>query len=160
MWSNKGRDPVERGPGSLGKLRLRRAQHPAITSPAGETPAPRLVSRLVEPRSHSLRLRSFGASGPFPIGPKGSFYVNVKIKPKGRAEPPKATAKPYSRHILGIYSGGQSHLKATPKPFGRQAVGNRLGTQSHPNASSKPPQSHILGNTEPPQSHTKATPKP
>src|ERR1039458_8308445 len=31
---------------------------------------------------------------------------------KGGAKPPKATAKPYSRHILGIYSGVQSHLKA------------------------------------------------
>src|ERR1035437_3723441 len=35
---------------------------------------------------------------------------------KGRAKPPKATAKPYSRHILGIDSGVQSHTKATPKP--------------------------------------------
>src|ERR1035438_6418289 len=31
-------------------------------------------------------------------------------------KPPKATAKPYSRHILGIYSGVQSHPKATLKP--------------------------------------------
>ena len=34
----------------------------------------------------------------------------------GRAKPPKAISKPYTRHILGIDSGVQSHLKATPKP--------------------------------------------
>src|ERR1022692_4327574 len=31
-------------------------------------------------------------------------------------KPPKATAKPYTRHILGIDSGLQSHLKATLRP--------------------------------------------
>ena len=116
MLSNQGRDPVERGPGSLGKLRLRRAQYSETIPPAGETPALRLVNHLAERYSYGLQLRSFGASGPFPVVSTGSFYVNVKIKPKGRAEPPKATAKPYSRHILGIYSGVQSHPKATPKP--------------------------------------------
>src|ERR1035441_3545858 len=35
MLSNKGRDPVERGPGSPGKLRLRRAQDSEIILPAG-----------------------------------------------------------------------------------------------------------------------------
>src|ERR1035441_3981690 len=30
-----------------------------------------------------------------------------------RAKPPKATTKPYTRHILGIDSGVQSHPKAT-----------------------------------------------
>jgi hypothetical protein len=34
---------------------------------------------------------------------------------KGGAKPPKATTRPYTRHILGIDSGVQSHLKATPK---------------------------------------------
>src|ERR1019366_5455224 len=53
------------------------------------------------------------------------------------SKPPKATTRPYSRHILGIYSGVQSHLKATPRP----------------------PQSQLLGSTEPPQSHPKATPR-
>src|ERR1035438_9537739 len=46
---------------------------------------------------------------------------------KGRAKPPKATSKPYSRHILGIDSGVQSHPKATSKPH-----------QSHLKASPKP----------------------
>src|ERR1035438_10317208 len=32
---------------------------------------------------------------------------------KGRAKPPQATPKPYTRHILGIDSGVQSHTKAT-----------------------------------------------
>src|ERR1022692_2386371 len=138
LFSEKGRGPIERGSGSPRKLRLRRAQHSEMIPPAGETPAPRLENRLAEPRSHSLRLRSFGASGPFPVGPKGSIYVNVRIRLKGRAEPPKATAKPYSRHILGIDSGVQSHPKATPKPH----------------------QSHTKATPKPHQSHTKATPKP
>src|ERR1035441_1439679 len=56
---------------------------------------------------------------------------------KGGAKPPKATAKPYTRHIVGIYSGVQSHPKATSKP-----------TDSQP-----------IGTPEPPQSHPKATPK-
>src|ERR1039458_8530998 len=60
---------------------------------------------------------------------------------KGRAKPPKATSKPYSRHILGIDSGVQSHPKATPKP-----------PQSHLKATSKPPQSHTKATTKPPQS--------
>src|ERR1017187_754330 len=34
---------------------------------------------------------------------------------KGRAKPPKATTRPYTRHILGIDSGVQSHPKATPR---------------------------------------------
>src|ERR1035438_6798101 len=57
---------------------------------------------------------------------------------KGQAKPPKATSKPYSRHILGIYSGVQSHPKATPKPH-----------QSHTKAT---PRLH--------QGSHKATPKP
>src|ERR1039458_4413710 len=68
---------------------------------------------------------------------------------KGGAKPPKATAKPYSRHILGIYSGVQSHPKATSKP-----------TDSQPIGPPKPPQSHPKATPKPHQSHTKATPKP
>src|ERR1039457_5510095 len=59
---------------------------------------------------------------------------------KGRAKPPKATSKPYSRHILGIDSGVQSHPKATSKPH-----------QSHTKASPKPPQSHTKATSKPPQ---------
>ena len=57
----------------------------------------------------------------------------------GGAKPPKATAKPYSRHILGIYSGVQSHPKATPKPTARQPIGNPVRPQSHLKATPKPP---------------------
>src|ERR1022692_1264348 len=53
-------------------------------------------------------------------------------------KPPKATAKPYTRHILGIDSGLQSHTKATPRPH----------------------QSHTKATPRPHQGHTKATPKP
>src|ERR1022692_3916584 len=57
---------------------------------------------------------------------------------KGGAKPPKATTKPYTRHILGIDSG----------------------VQSHPNATLKPPQSHTKATPRLPQSHTKAWGKP
>src|ERR1039457_1506791 len=58
-------------------------------------------------------------------------------KPEGRAEPPKATTKPYTRHILGIDSGVQSHPKATLKPHqGSTKAPPRLH-QSHPKASHK-----------------------
>src|ERR1039457_7296692 len=57
-----------------------------------------------------------------------------QIHPK----PPKATTKPYTRHILGIDSGVQSHPKAI-----------YCGVQSHPKATPRIP-----------QGHPKATPKP
>src|ERR1039457_551269 len=56
---------------------------------------------------------------------------------KGGAKPPKATAKPYSRHILGIDSGVQSHPKATPRPH-----------QSHTKATPKPPPCDIQATRE------------
>src|ERR1035441_744137 len=68
--------------------------------------------------------------------------------PKARAKPPKATPKPYTRHILGIDSGVQSHPKATPRPTDSQPIGAPKPHQCDPKATSKPP-----------QSHTKATPK-
>src|ERR1039457_148086 len=48
-------------------------------------------------------------------------------------KPPKATAKPYTRHILGIDSGLQSHLKATLRP-----------PHSHTTATPQPHQSQLL----------------
>ena len=65
-------------------------------------------------------------SRPKPHSGKSSKW-KVEIGARGRAKPPKATAKPYSRHILGIDSGVQSHPKATPKPH-----------QSHTKATLKP----------------------
>src|ERR1019366_2604050 len=52
--------------------------------------------------------------------------------------PTKATPRPYTRHILGIDSGVQSHPKATPRLH----------------------QGHTKATPKPHQSHTKATPKP
>src|ERR1039457_3084307 len=69
--------------------------------------------------------------------------------PQSQAKPPKATSKPYTRHLLGIYSGVQSHPKATPRPH-----------QSHTKATPRPHQSHTKATPKPHQSHTKATPKP
>src|ERR1017187_2727563 len=55
-------------------------------------------------------------------------------------KPPKATAKPYTRHILGIDSGLQSHTKATPRPH-----------QGHTKATPKPHQSHTKDTLKPHQ---------
>src|ERR1039457_6326340 len=76
--------------------------------------------------------------------PEATFWQKqkVEIEARGRAKPPEATAKPYSRHILGICSGAQSHPKATPKP-----------PQSPPKTPPKPP-------PKPHPSHTKAPRKP
>src|ERR1035438_4649831 len=71
-----------------------------------------------------------------------SFRVRIlplaKVSRARTLKPPKATPKPYYRHILGIDSGVQSHTKATPRPH-----------QGHTKAT---PRLH--------QGHTKATPKP
>src|ERR1017187_4066361 len=63
--------------------------------------------------------------------------------------PTKATPRPYTRHILGIDSGVQSHHKATTKPPTRQEKATTRRHQSHPRAT---PRLH--------QGHPKATPKP
>ena len=63
------------------------------------------------------------------------FRHGAAASPQGK--PPKATTRPYTRHILGIDSGVQSHTKATPRLH-----------QSHPKAT---PRLH--------QGSTKATPK-
>src|ERR1035441_6123974 len=58
-------------------------------------------------------------------------------------KPPKATAKPYSRHILGIYSGVQSHAKATLQPPQGHLKATPKRHQSHTKAPPKPHQSHL-----------------
>src|ERR1039458_2326261 len=63
---------------------------------------------------------------------------NLEPRTRKSCKPPKATTKPYSRHILGIDSGVQSHPKATPKP----------------------PPSHHKAPPQPPPCDPKATPKP
>src|ERR1039458_347384 len=65
------------------------------------------------------------------------------LAPEATPKPPQATTKPYSRHILGIYSGVQSHTKATPKPLQGHTKATSKPHQSHPNATLKPPQSHL-----------------
>src|ERR1039457_6059006 len=65
-----------------------------------------------------------------------------------------------TRHILGIYSGAQSHTKAAPRPYERHLIGNPKPHQSHLKATPKPHQSHTKATPKPHQSHTKATPKP
>src|ERR1019366_8097733 len=72
-----------------------------------------------------------------------------KIGPSGRPKPPKATPRPYCRHILGIDSGVQSHPKATPKPH-----------QSHTKAPPRLHQGYTKAPPRPHQSHPKATSKP
>jgi hypothetical protein len=65
------------------------------------------------------------------------------LAPEATPKPPQATTKPYSRHILGIYSGVQSHPKASLKPLQGHPKASSKPHQSHPNATLKPPQSHL-----------------
>src|ERR1035441_3492778 len=60
-------------------------------------PVPALRPPRAEPESSKLR--------------KCSGYPGKATLPKSHPKPPKATTKPYTRHILGIDSGVQSHLK-------------------------------------------------
>jgi hypothetical protein len=62
-----------------------------------------------------------------------------------RRKPPKATARPYTRHILGIDSGLQSPHKAI-----------YYGVQRHLKATPKPPQGYPKAPTRLPQSLPKA----
>src|ERR1017187_6265005 len=64
--------------------------------------------------------------------------ANSQAKVSWDPKPPKATAKPYSRHILGIYSGVQSRPKATPRPHQSLLIGTALRPQSHLKATPKP----------------------
>jgi hypothetical protein len=83
----------------------------------------------------------------------------VEIGAKDHPKPPKATPKPYSRHILGIDSGVQSHPKATSEPPQSLLIGTSLGPQSHPKATPRLHQSHTKAPPKPPQGSTKATPR-
>src|ERR1039458_695908 len=65
--------------------------------------------------------------------------LNLELRTsKSRDKPPKATSKPYTRHILGIDSGVHRHLKATPRPH-----------QSHTKATPKPPTCDPQGTSKP-----------
>src|ERR1017187_2214172 len=112
-----------------------RSGHEGKKAPEGPTPKP--IPTRCEPGRFAVRNIEHRTSN---IQPPIS---------KGGAKPPKATPKPYSRHILGIDSGVQSHPKATPRPTDSQPIGAPKPHQCDPKATSKPP-----------QSHTKATPKP
>src|ERR1035438_1238604 len=112
-----------------------RSRHEGKKAPEGPTPKP--ISTRCEPGRFAVRN----------IGHRTSS-VQHPIS-KGEAKPPQATPKPYTRHILGIDSGVQSHPKATPRP-----------TDSQPIGTPKPHQSHTKATPRLPQSHPKATPKP
>src|ERR1035437_3668748 len=84
----------------------------------------------------------------------------VEIGAKDYPKPPKATTKPYSRHILGIDSGVQSHPKATLKPPQSATKATPKPHQSHTKATPKPHQGYPKATPRLHQSHTKATPKP
>src|ERR1019366_6281611 len=111
-----------------------RSGHEGKKTPEGPTPKPiptrcepgRFAARNIEHRTSSVQ---------HPIS-------------NGGAKPPKATPKPYTRHILGIDSGVQSHPKATLKPTDSQPIGTPKPHQCDPKATPKP---H--------QGYTKATPR-
>jgi hypothetical protein len=65
------------------------------------------------------------------------------------SKPPKATLKPYSRHILGIDSGVQSHPKATPRLHQGSTKATLQPPQSHPKATLMRPSSHLQARCKP-----------
>src|ERR1039457_3440941 len=68
---------------------------------------------------------------------------------KARAKPPKATSKPYNRHILGIDSGLQSHPKATPRLHQGYTKATPKPPPSHPHATPKPSTSQVHARKKP-----------
>ena len=104
---------------------------------APESPTPKPIPTRCEPGRFAVRNSEHRTSA-----------VQHPIS-KGAAKPPKATSKPYSRHILGIDSGVQSHTKGTSKPTDSQPIGTPKPHQCDPKAT---PRLH--------QSHPKATPRP
>ena len=120
-------------------------------------PAPVTAQLLTVTNQPASLIERLGATAVFAVGVSGAGPFTYqrqrngtkklklgrrKAEIEGRAKPPKATAKPYSRHILGIDSGLQSHHTATTQPH---------HSQHH---------SPTKATTQPHQSHTKATPKP
>src|ERR1035441_2151224 len=61
---------------------------------------------------------------------------------RGRAKPPKATPRPYTRHILGIDSGVQSHTKAIPRLHQGYTKATPRLHQGYTKASPMRPSSH------------------
>src|ERR1017187_4088287 len=86
------------------------------------------------------------------LGPDAAILIMTEFSLFREApalKPPKATAKPYTRHIRGIDSGLQSHTTATPQPH-----------HSHTTATPQPHHSHTTAIPQPYHSHTKAIPQP
>src|ERR1022692_278805 len=102
-----------------------RSGHEGKKAPEGPTPKP--IPTRCEPGRFAVRNIEHRTSN-----------IQHPIS-KGGAKPPKATAKPYTRHILGIYSGVQSHPKATLKRHQSATKAPPRRHQSHPKATSKPP---------------------
>jgi hypothetical protein len=102
-------------------------------------------------RPPSGQLGSPGANGQYADGSEFSLLRKQfgEPAPTPGTKPSKATTKPYTRHILGIDSGVQSHPKATTKPSTVEC-----------RATPKPPQGSTKATLRLHQSHTKATPKP
>src|ERR1035437_10109441 len=66
----------------------------------------------------------------------------------------------YTRHILGIDSGVQSHPKATPKPHQGHTKATPRPHQGYTKATPRLHQGHTKATPRPHQGHTKATPRP
>src|ERR1022692_3600021 len=105
-----------------------RSGHEGKKAPEGPTPKP--IPTRCEPGRFAVRNIEHRTSN-----------IQHPIS-KGGAKPPKATPKPYSRHILGIDSGVQSHPKATSKPTDSQPIGTPKPHQCDLKATPKPPQSY------------------
>src|ERR1035438_3390768 len=97
-----------------------RSGHEGKKAPEGPTPKP--IPTRCEPGRFAVRNIEHRTSN-----------IQHPIS-KGGAKPPQATPKPYTRHILGIDSGVQSHPKATSKPTDSQPIGTPKPPQGYPKA--------------------------
>jgi hypothetical protein len=105
-------------------------------------------------RPSSAQLGSPGMNEQYP----GESRFSLLRKRLGKPAPTPGT-KPYTRHILGIDSGLQSHPNATPKPPQSHILGIYLGVQSHLKATPMRPSCDPKATSKPPQSANKATPE-
>src|ERR1035441_5313059 len=95
------------GPSGAG---LHQALDRPANRPGSQRPRGQEGARRSNTQAHSDPLRTGTVRGP------EHRTSNVEHPTSNFERWGKATAKPYSRHILGIYSGVQSHPKATLKP--------------------------------------------
>src|ERR1035441_2341244 len=93
-----------------------RRAHIFIVNPYTLKSDPQVQQPQPVTRSTSGKPRDYTGVPPARHRRSGQSVAEAEVGGEAGQSHPKAIPKPYSRHILGIDSGVQSHLKATPKP--------------------------------------------